>query len=184
MLGYVDELTCPIEPEGEGMVTILPETIPCDNLPEPRLSDEVLRRMTGLVRGAKQQLESRVSNWARIQELIDVLWKTRRVNVASSQSSPTITRDDLTLLATQVTRAGNTSKQMSGRLGSVRVMVTTARFKTSSRMQTSQRAGTRMMKGRKSGIQPPIKVGRLSLRDHIRRYLDEGLCSRIMCSLH
>eukprot|EP00439_Symbiodinium_sp_Y106_P008373 s5218_g1.t1 len=169
MLGYVDELTCPTEPEGEGMVTILPETIPCDNLPEPRLSDEVLRRMTGLVRGAKQQLESRVSNWARIQELIDVLWKTRRVNVASSQSSPTITRDDLTLLATQVTRAGNTSKQMSGRLGSVRVMVTTARFKTSSRMQTSQRAGTRMMKGRKSGIQPPIKVGRLSLRDHIRR---------------
>ena len=184
MLGYVDELTCPTEPEGEGMVTILPETIPCDNLPEPRLSDKVLRRMTGLVRGAKQQLESRVSNWARIQELIDVLWKTRRVNVASSQSSPTITRDDLTLLATQVTRAGNTSKQMSGRLGSVRVMVTTARFKTSSRMQTSQRAGTRMMKGRKSGIQPPIKVGRLSLRDHIRRYLDEGLCSRIMCSLH
>ena len=30
MLGYTDELTCPSKPEGEGMITILPEMIPHD----------------------------------------------------------------------------------------------------------------------------------------------------------
>ena len=79
MLGYVDELTCPTEPEGEGMVTILPKMIPRDNLPVPRLSDKVLHHMTGLVRGAKHKLKSRIGKWVRIQELIDVLWKTFRV---------------------------------------------------------------------------------------------------------
>ena len=57
------------------------------------------------------------------------------------------------------TRDGSTLKQMPGRPGSALLMAITARFRTSSRMQTSQRAGTRMMKGQKLGIQPPIKVG-------------------------
>ena len=85
MLGYTDELTCPSEPEGEGMITVLPEMIPRDHLPEPRLSDKILCHMTGLVRGAKQKLKSRIGKWVRIRisELIDVLWKTHQVNVGT-----------------------------------------------------------------------------------------------------
>ena len=80
MLGYTDELTCPSEPEGEGMITVLPEMIPRDDLPPPRLSDKVLHHMTGLVRGAKQKFKSRIGKWVKISELIDVLWKSRQVN--------------------------------------------------------------------------------------------------------
>ena len=65
------------------MQTILPSSIPKDDLPEPRLSDNVLHHTTGLIRGSKQQMQSRVGKWVPIQELIDVLSKTRRVNIGT-----------------------------------------------------------------------------------------------------
>ena len=64
------------------MVQILQEAIPLDYLPETNISINDQTHLTGLVRGAKKKFKSRIGKWIRMDELVNVMWSTRRVNVA------------------------------------------------------------------------------------------------------
>ena len=43
----------------------------------------MIRHLTGLVRGAKKKFKNRIGKWIRIDELLDVMWSTRSVNVGT-----------------------------------------------------------------------------------------------------
>ena len=71
------------DPEGEGMVHILQEAIPRDHLPPHSLRKNDQTHLTGLVRGAKSPFKTRVGKWVQIAEVIDVMWKTRHINMGT-----------------------------------------------------------------------------------------------------
>ena len=66
------------------MRQILQEAIPLDHLPESKMSKNDRRISEALlVRGAKKKFKSRVGKSIRIDELLDVMWFTRSVNVGT-----------------------------------------------------------------------------------------------------
>ena len=71
------------DPEGEGMVHILQEAIPRDHLPPHSLRHSDQTHLTGLVRGAKSPFKTRIGKWVQISEVIDVMWKTRHINMGT-----------------------------------------------------------------------------------------------------
>ena len=166
MRDYDDEITCPSNPEGENMQTILPSSIPKDHLPEPRLNDNILHHITGLVRGSKQRMQSRVGKW----ELINVLWESRRINIG--------TRGIIGLVACDNKGRFNISGHIddprkdyvetevwptwicAGHNKKIQHQVTDADIAV---------ACTATMLARSWGIQPPIKVGHFSPVESSRR---------------
>ena len=166
MRDYDDEITCPSNPEGENMQTILPSSIPKDHLPEPRLNDNILHHITGLVRGSKQRMESRVGKW----ELINVLWESRRINIG--------TRGIIGLVACDNKGRFNISGHIddprkdyvetevwptwicAGHNKKIQHQVTDADIAV---------ACTATMLARSWGIQPPVKVGHFSPVESSRR---------------
>ena len=67
------------DPEGEGMIHILQEAIPREHLPPHNLQKSDQTHLTGLVRGAKARFKTRIGRWIQISEVIDVMWKSRRI---------------------------------------------------------------------------------------------------------
>ena len=71
------------DPEGEGMIHILQEAIPREHLPPHNLQRSDQTHLTGLVRGAKSRFKTRIGRWIQISEVIDVMWKTRHINMGT-----------------------------------------------------------------------------------------------------